>query len=92
MNVAVARYDVSQFINQYSYVIVAVILVLASAAIAYLWLPLPVGWLLVAAVVVFFAILHRILRFRAPNPANADEVSALIGAGWPVMVVVYSNY
>ncbi len=80
------------FLNRYSYALAAVFLVLVSAVVAYLWLPLPGGWLLAAALGIVFAAAYGILRIRTANPADVAELTALVGAGRPVLVFLYANY
>ena len=79
-------------VNRYSFIALVLGLLLASAAAAYYWLPLPVGWLLVPAVGAVVAAAHFALRYQAAQRTDAGDVAALVGKGRPALVLVYSNY
>ena len=86
------RLDVLGLVNRYSFIALVLGLLLASAAAAYYWLPLPGGWLLVPAVGISLASLHFVLRYQAGQRADEGDMAALVGKGRPALVLVYSNY
>ena len=80
------------YVTQYSYIILALFVLLVSAAAAYFWLPMPAGLGLVALVSVAMVAVGAVLRYRESNIDNITALDRLIGKGRPVLVVVFSNY
>ena len=80
------------YVTQYSYIILALFVLLVSAAAAYFWLPTPAGLALVALVSVAMVAVGAVLRYRESNIDNITALDRLIGKGRPVLVVVFSNY
>lgn len=81
-----------QFINQYSYVVISVFVLLVSGVAVYFWLPDPGGILLVLLVGVSLFALGTALRFPAGDSISNEALAAQLERGVPVLIVVYSNY
>ena len=71
------------YVTQYSYIILALFVLLVSAAAAYFWLPTPAGLALVALVSVAMVAVGAVLRYRESNIDNITALDRLIGKGRP---------
>ena len=81
-----------RFVNQYSYLLLVIFVLLLSAVAAYFWLPKPAGLALVTLLGVVFVAAASLLRYRETHLPDTAALDGLIGKGSPVLVVLFSHY
>ena len=81
-----------QFLNQYSFVLISILIHLGSIVAAAMWFPGTIGLLLVLLVLLGLAALGWVFQFRDADDFGSAVPESLIGKGLPVLLAIYSNF
>ncbi len=81
-----------QLVNQFSYVFLALFVLLVTALLALRWQPERGGIVAVLLVALVLAGIQLALRVQTRGVTTLSELRSHIGGGKPVLVEVYSNY
>jgi hypothetical protein len=81
-----------QLLNQYSYLVVAMLVLAGTAAAALHWLNPQGSLIVVVLTAVALLAVYRLLRHDQQEVPTAADLETVLGAGTPVLLELYSNY
>ena len=81
-----------EFANQYSFLLLALLIHFGSIVAAAVWFPGTVGLLAVLFVLVGLLVLGSVLGSQDSHDFSKTVPDALIGKGVPVLLAIYSNF